>query len=141
MTPPPAPAPVSPATAARILHLGLTMSAVVIAAGAWFFRGTLELPAGTGGALTFAAYALAASGLLAGLAFRRLIPGRSASDSQDAWWKANLPRAVAVWAVGESIVLVGALVYAVGGQLAAATVVALAGFAVLIATAPARLDA
>jgi len=140
VTPPPVPAPASPTTAARVLHVGLTMSAAGLAAIAWFFRGALALPAGTGGALTFAAYALAASGLLAGLAFRRLIPGRSASESQDAWWKANLPKAVAVWAVGESIVLLGALVFAVGGQLAAAGVVALAGFAVLVATAPGRLD-
>jgi len=140
MTPPPVPAPASPATAARILHLGLAMSAVVVAAGAWYFRGTLALPAGTGGALTFAAYALAASGLLAGLAFRRLIPSRSASETADAWWRANLPKAVAVWAVGESIVCLGALVYVVGGQLAAAGVVALAGFAVLVATSPTRLD-
>jgi len=140
VTPPPVPAPASPTTAARALHIGLTMSAIVLAGFAWFFRGTLALPAGTGGALTFAAYALAASGLLAGLAFRRLIPGRSASETQDLWWKANLPKAVAVWAVGESIVLLGALVYAVGGQLAAAGVVALAGFAVLVATAPGRLD-
>ena len=137
---PPVPAPASPTTAARVLHIGLTTSAVVLAGFAWFFRDTLVLPAGTSGALTFAAYALAASGLLAGLAFRRLIPGRSASETQDLWWKANLPKAVAVWAVGESIVLLGALVYAVGGQLAAAGVVALAGFAVLVATAPGRLD-
>jgi len=140
MTPPPVPGPASPATTARVLHIGLTASAVGISALAWMFRGTLELPAGTGGPLTFAAYALAASGLLAGLAFRRLIPGRSASEPSDTWWRANLPKAVAAWAIGESIVLLGALVYAVGGQLAAASVVALAGFAVLVATAPGRLD-
>jgi hypothetical protein len=140
MTPPHVPAPASPVTTARILHLGLVTSALVLAALAWFFRGTLQLPYGTGGALTFAAYALAASGLLAGLAFRRLIPGRNASESPDVWWRANLPKAVAAWAIGESIVLLGALVYSVGGQLAAAGVVALAGFAVLVATAPGRLD-
>jgi len=140
VTPPPAPAPASPATTARILHLGLTVSATVLAVMGWFFRGRLALPAGTGGALTFASYALAASGLLAGLALRRLIPGRSASDPADSWWRANLPKALAAWAVGESIVLLGALVSVVGGQLAAAAAVALAGFAVLVATAPGRLD-
>jgi len=140
MTPPPVPASGSPATTARILHLGLTVTAVVLAGVAWFLRGRLALPAGTGGALTFAAYALAASGLLAGLALRRLIPGRNASEPPDFWWRANLPKALAAWAVGESIVLLGALVYLVGGQLAAAAAVALAGVAVLVATAPARLD-
>lgn len=116
------------------------MSATVLAAMGWFFRGRLALPAGTGGALTFASYALAASGLLAGLALRRLIPGRSASEPSDSWWRANLPKALAAWAVGESIVLLGALVSVVGGQPAAAAAVALAGFAVLVATAPGRLD-
>lgn len=140
MAQPPVPAPGSPATIARVLHTALTVTATVFAVLAWTFRGRLALPAGTGGALTFAAYALAASGLLAGLALRRLIPGRNASDPPDSWWRANLPKALAAWAVGESIVLLGALVCIVGGQLAAAAVVALAGFAVLVATAPARLD-
>jgi hypothetical protein len=124
---------------ARILHIGLIVSAGFLAVLGWFFRGALELPAGTGGAVTFAAYALAASGLLAGLAFRRLIPERTGSQDVDAWWRQHLPKAVAVWAVGESIVLLGAMVFGVGGQLAAAGAVALAGFAILMATAPGRL--
>jgi len=139
MTPPPLPAPASAATAARVLHAGLTASAVALTALAWLFRGALPLPDGTGGAVTFAAYALAASGLLAGLAFRRLIPERSASQDVDAWWRQHLPKAVAVWAIGEGTVLLGALVLAVGGQIVAAFAVVLAGFGVLIATAPVRL--
>jgi hypothetical protein len=89
--------------------------------------------------VTFAAYALAASGLLAGLAFRRLIPERSSAQPADAWWRQHLPKAVAVWAIGEGTVLIGALVLAVGGQPIAALAVVLAGFAVLVATAPSRL--
>jgi len=89
--------------------------------------------------VTFAAYALAASGLLAGLAFRRLIPERSASQDVDAWWRQHLPKAVAVWAIGEGTVLLGALVLAVGGQIVAAFAVVLAGFGVLVAAAPGRL--
>jgi len=129
----------SPATTARILHAGLGASAALLTAIAWLFRGSLPLPDGAGGAVTFAAYALAASGLLAGLAFRRLIPERTTSQSADTWWRQHLPKAVAVWAIGEGTVLVGALVLAVGGQPVAAIAVVFAGFGVLVATAPGRL--
>ena len=139
MTPPPVPTPASLATAARVLHASLGVTAGLIAAASWLYRGFFALPDGTGGAVTFAAYALAASGLLAGLAFRRLIPERTTSQDIDAWWRQNLPKAVAVWAIGEATVILGALVLAVGGQLVAAFAVVLAGFAVLVATAPGRL--
>jgi hypothetical protein len=139
MTPPPVPAPASPATVARILYMSLGVSAGALAALAWVYRGALAIPDGTGGAVTFAAYALAASGLLAGLAFRRLIPERAASQDADTWWRRHLPKAVAVWAIGEGTVLVGALVLAVDGQVIAAFAVILAGFGVLLATTPGRL--
>jgi hypothetical protein len=139
MTPPPAPTPTSLATAARVLHASLSTTAGLMAVVAWWYRGTFALPEGTGGAVTFAAYALAASGLLAGLAFRRLIPERGASQDVDGWWRQHLPKAVAVWAIGEGTVLLGALVLAVGGQVVAAFAVVLAGLAVLVATAPGRL--
>jgi hypothetical protein len=139
MTPPPPPSPASSATTARILHASLGAGAAVLTALAWVFRGSLLLPDGADGAVTFAAYALAASGLLAGLAFRRLIPERAPSQDTDSWWRLHLPKAVAVWAIGEGTVLVGALVLAVGGQDIAAFAVILAGFGVLIATTPGRL--
>jgi hypothetical protein len=119
--------------------MSLGVSAGALAALAWVYRGALAIPDGTGGAVTFAAYALAASGLLAGLAFRRLIPERAASQDADTWWRRHLPKAVAVWAIGEGTVLVGALVLAVDGQAIAAFAVILAGFGVLLATAPGRL--
>lgn len=139
MTPPPVPTPASPATAARVLHAALAVTAGLIAGASWFYRGAIALPEGTGGAVTFAAYALAASGLLAGLAFRRLIPERAPSQSLDAWWGQHLPKAVAAWAIGEGTVILGALVLAVGGQLVSAFAVVLAGVAVLVAAAPGRL--
>lgn len=138
MTLPP-PSPASLATTARIVHTSLGASAAGLSALAWFFRGSVALPEGTGGAVTFAAYALAASGLLAGVAFRRLIPERAQSQDPDAWWRQHLPKAVAVWAIGEGTVLVGALVLGIGGQIVAALAVVLAGFSVLLATAPGRL--
>ena len=92
--------PARPAASAFACAASLAASAAVLTAVAWVFRGSLPLPDGAGGAVTFAAYALAASGLLAGLAFRRLIPERSASQPADAWWRQHLPKAVAVWAIG-----------------------------------------
>lgn len=139
MTAPPPPNPVSPAATARVLHAGLSASAGLLTVLSWIYRGAVPLPEGTGGAVTFAAYALGASGLLAGLAFRRLIPERTASQDSDRWWRLHLPKAVAVWAIGEGTVLLGALVLTVGGPFVAALAVILAGFAVLLATAPGRL--
>lgn len=139
MTAPPPPTPTSPAAVARILHGALFTSAIAMAALGWFFRGGFPMPEGTSGAVTFAAYALAASGLLAGLAFRRLIPERRSAESADDWWRQHLPKALAAWAIGEGTVLLGAVVLGLGGQPVAALLVVLAGVAVLIATAPARL--
>lgn len=139
MTPPPPTSPASPATIARLLHAGLSVSAAGLIGIAWLARGSLVLPDEAGGAVTFAAYALAASGLLAGLAFRRLIPERAPSQDAGAWWRQHLPKAVAVWAIGEGTVLIGALVLAVGGQEIAAFAVILAGIGVLVATTPGRL--
>lgn len=139
MTPPPPPSPASPATIARLLHAGLSVSAAGLIGIAWLARGSLVLPDEAGGAVTFAAYALAASGLLAGLAFRRLIPERAPSQDAGTWWRQHLPKAVAVWAIGEGTVLIGALVLAVGGQEIAAFAVILAGIGVLVATTPGRL--
>lgn len=137
--PPPPPQPASRTAVARLLYTALCGSALGVLAIAWFLRGALLLPEGASGAVTFAAYALAASGLLAGLAFRRLIPDRTTSQSADEWWSRHLPKAVAAWAVGEGTVLISALILAVGGQVAAVLAVALAGIAVLIANAPGRL--
>ncbi len=139
MTPPPVPSPASPAAVARILHGALFASAIAIAGLGWMFRGGFPIPDGTGGAVTFAAYALAASGLLAGVAARRLIPERPSAESADDWWRKHLPKALAAWAIGEGTVLIGALVLGLGGQPVAALLVVLAGVAVLIATAPSRL--
>jgi hypothetical protein len=73
MTLPP-PSPASPATTARILHASLAASAAVLRRS----RSSEGAFAPGGGAVTFAAYA-GRLGLLAGPAFRRLIPERAAS--------------------------------------------------------------
>lgn len=129
----------SAAGTARVLHLALMASAITFVAMGWYFRGRFLLPAGAAGAVGFAAYALAASGLLAGIALRRLLPERGASEPLDAWWRAQLPKAVAVWAIGEGTALFGALVLAVGAGLPAAILVILAGLGVLLANTPGRL--
>lgn len=136
MTTPSAP---SATGTARVLHVALTASAIIFVAMGWYFRGRFLLPAGAAGAVGFAAYALAASGLLAGIALRRLLPERGASESSDAWWRAQLPKAVAVWAIGEGTTLFGSMVLAVGAAMPAAVVVLLAGFGVLLAHSPGRL--
>jgi hypothetical protein len=141
MTQPPPPKPASTGAVARLLHAGLGTSAGILTALGWYFRGSLQLPGETGGAVVFAAYAIAVSGLLAGLAFRRLIPERKPEQAADDWWRQHLPKAVAVWGIGEATVLVGALVLAVGGQVLAGLAVVVAGFGVLVATVPSRLDA
>jgi hypothetical protein len=140
-TPPPVPSPkaVTPATIARILHLTLTASAVLMAAMGWGLRGRFTAPAATTGTLAFAGYALAASGLMAGLSLRRLIPVWGSNQSESDWWQSHLGKALAIWAIGESIVLFGAVILAVSGQALPFAAAAAAGLALLVATAPARL--
>jgi hypothetical protein len=140
-TPPPGSSrrAVTPATTARILHLTLTASTVLMAAMGWALRGRFAAPAATTGALAFAAYALAASGLMAGLSLRRLIPARTGGQSELDWWRSHLGKAIAIWAIGESVVLFGAVVLAVSGQLLPFAAAAAAGLSLLAATTPARI--
>jgi hypothetical protein len=140
-TPPPGTSPrgVTPATTARIIHLTLTASTVLMAAIGWALRGRFAAPSAATGALAFAAYALAASGLMAGFSLRRLIPGRGSRQPELDWWRSHLGKAIAIWAIGESIALFGAVVLAVSGQLLPFGAAAAAGLALLAATTPARL--
>ena len=122
-----------------MLHLTLTASALLMAAMGWALSGRFTAPAAATGTLAFAAYALAASGLMAGLSLRRLIPGRSSNQAEADWWASHLGKAIAIWAIGESIVLFGAVVLAVSGQLLPFGAAAAAGVALFVATAPVRL--
>ena len=130
---------VSPAATARILHLTLTGSTVLMAAVGWALRGRFATPASATGALAFAAYALAASGFMAGLSLRRLIPARPSSQPELDWWRSHLGKAIAIWAIAETSVLFGAVVLVVSGQALPFAAAAAAGLSLLAVTAPARL--
>jgi hypothetical protein len=130
---------VTPVVAARVVHLALTGTSLLMAGIGWALRGLLVAPAAASGALAFAAYALAASGVMAGLSLRHLIPARHSGQAEDTWWRAHLGKAVAVWAIGESVVLLGAVVLVVSGQQVPFAAAAVAGLGLLVATAPARL--
>jgi hypothetical protein len=76
---------------------------------------------------------------MAGLSLRRLIPARAGGQSELDWWRSHLGKAIAIWAIGESVVLFGAVVLAVSGQLLPFGAAAAAGLSLLAATAPARI--
>jgi hypothetical protein len=72
--------------------------------------------------LTLAFRVAAAGVLLMSVIAMRIVRGgmepAGRSDDSDAWWRANFPRAVVVWALAEGSALAGAVFWVVTGDFA-----------------------
>lgn len=107
-------APVSPAISARIIHAALMLGVMLFTVTAWYvgvtsstpvsalpdrrilYLGLFVVSAVLFGAAMYTAARLTASG-----------PGLS----QDEWWRANLGRAIGIWALVETPALLGTAAY------------------------------
>ena len=124
---------------ARIIHLALVSGAVLASGGLLAVRARGQAGFGPAPpALLPALIAVALATVAAAFFLRARIPARGSGTSDDAWWAANLRRAIPVWALLESAALVGAVFYFIGvGR--AGLVVAAAALALLVANGPGRL--
>jgi hypothetical protein len=82
--------------------------------------------------------ALATAAALVFLAVRRRLPERRSGESEDDWWRANLPAALTLWATAEGAALVGAVFHLVTGSSTALAATAL-GLALLAFSTPTAL--
>lgn len=125
------------ATSARIIHLALVLGVVVVTAVLVAVRAALPPPA-TPAVLLPVLVAVALGTIILALVLKARIPGRVGGASDEAWWAVNLRRAIPVWALLESVALVGAVFYFIGVG-PAGVVVAGGALALLVANGPGRL--
>jgi hypothetical protein len=111
--------------------LALLMSVALRTAGVF--------PPGVSGlALDVMPLAIAAAAALVFVTVRRRLPERPSGQSEDDWWRANLPAALTLWATAEGAALVGAVFHLVTGSPTALAATAL-GLALLAFSTPTGL--
>lgn len=107
--------PVSPAISARIIHAALVLGVITFWLVAWSIGNSSAVPAEAlpDRKVLYVALALVSAVLFGGAMFAaaRLGPVR-AGLSQDDWWRANLGKAIVIWALVEAPSLLGLVAYA-----------------------------
>jgi hypothetical protein len=106
--------PVSPGIIARIIHAALVFGVMLFWGTAWYVGTRTSMPVSALpdrkilylGLFVFSAVLFGAAMYTAG----RLTPP-STGMSQDDWWRANLGRAIGIWALVETPALVGTAAY------------------------------
>jgi hypothetical protein len=110
----PAGAPISPAINARIIHAALMLGIVMFWVVAWWLGRSSAMPvyALPDRRVLYIALFLVSAVLFGVAMFRANRLGRvAAGTSQDDWWRANLGKAVVVWALVEAPALLGLIAY------------------------------
>jgi hypothetical protein len=137
VTPPSAPP--APRTTLRLIHGALLVAPLfILGALAVLFRGLppLEL---LSGALGYVLYAASAAGLAFAVWWRLRIPARASGRPEAEYWRATLPRAVALWAMAEGVALLGGVVAILAGQAPVTMVVIVIYVGLMVTFAPNRL--
>ena len=106
--------PVSPAISARIIHGSLVIGVLMFCLVAWYLGRASALPtyALPDRRVLYIALFLVSAMLFGAAMFTANRLGRPApGTSQDEWWRANLGKAVAIWALVEAPALLGLIAY------------------------------
>jgi hypothetical protein len=110
--PPSAPVPL--AISARIIHAALVSGVLLFCGAAWYIGSNTSMPvSAVPDRRVLYLGLILVSGVLFGAAMytsSRLTPPE-AGTSQDDWWRANLGRAVGIWALVETPALLGTVAY------------------------------
>lgn len=123
----------------RVMHGALLAGPLIIAAALWYALGNrLVIPALTG-PVGYGLYAVCAGGFAFGVLWRSRIPARAPGESLDAFWRANLPRAFALYALLEGVAVLGAIIAVLGGQQYPGMAVMLVYLGIMLTFSPGRL--
>lgn len=112
---PPA-APISAAISARIIHASLVLGVVLLWVVAWYVGSNTTTPisAVPDRRVLYVGLAVLSAVLFGAAAYSAARLTRPHPDvSQDEWWRLNLGRAVAVWALVEAPAIIGTIAYLV----------------------------
>jgi hypothetical protein len=107
-------APVSPAISARIIHAALVIGVLMFCLVAWYLGRASAMPvyALPDRRVLYIALFLVSAILFGAAMFTASRLGRPApGTSQDEWWRVNLGKAVAIWALVEAPALLGLVAY------------------------------
>lgn len=110
----PAGAPVSPTINARIIHAALVLGIVMFWFIAWWLGRASTVPAYAlpDRRVLYIALFLVSAALFGAAMFSASRLGHvSPGTSQDEWWRANLGKAVLIWALVEGPALLGLIAY------------------------------
>ncbi len=114
MTPSPASSQ-SAAFTARIIHMALIAGIVMFVVVASLVR---ETPPSSESTATLGRLIpiLAVVAFSAAIIVARRLPRRTSTQSKDEWWRSNQPGAIVVWALVESVGLLGSVLYFLSGS-------------------------
>jgi hypothetical protein len=106
--------PVSPGISAKIIHGALVVGVLMFCLIAWYLGRTSAMPvyALPDRRVLYIALFLVSAILFGAAMFTASRLGRPApGTSQDEWWRVNLGKAVAIWALVEAPTLLGLIAY------------------------------
>lgn len=127
---------------ARLLHASLLVTPILFFAIAVYLGSLPSAPSpDTPGVLRWAGLGVGSVLVAVAAILRSTVPRRLAGEPEDPWWKANLPRAIMLWALAETVGVAGAAVSVVAGDPLGALPLVVASTLLLLHLSPARLSA
>lgn len=125
---------------ARLLHASLLVTPLLFFSIAVYLGTLPSAPTPDApGVLRWAGLGVGSILVAVAALLRNTVPPRLAGEPEDAWWKANLPRAIMLWALAETVGVAGAALSLVAGDPLGALPLVAASTLLLLHLSPARL--
>jgi hypothetical protein len=132
-------APRSPASAARIVYIGLLASTIIISGGALAVSLSLGTVTSGTGSIDWIALVVGLGILGIVLQRRQRLEAQSAGGWADAWWQANSGAALVLWALLEFTSTIGSVVLFATGHIVVFVVLVFLALSGLLLLSPGRL--
>lgn len=127
---------------ARLLHASLLATPLLFFGIAVFLGSLPSAPVSDApGMLRWAGLGVGSVLVAVAAILRNTVPRRLADEPEDPWWKSNLPRAIMLWALAETVGVAGATLSLVAGDPLGALPLVAASTILLLHLSPARLSA
>ena len=125
---------------ARLLHASLLVTPLLFFSIAVYLGTLPSAPTPDApGVLRWAGLGVGSILVAVAALLRNTVPQRLAGEPEDAWWKANLPRAIMLWALAETVGVAGAALSLVAGDPLGALPLVAGSTLLLLHLSPARL--
>lgn len=129
-----------PAVTARLIHLALLSTPIVLWGASLFILSSAESQPSSPPALRWIGLGIGAGLVAASALVRGSVPGRGPQEPADAWWQSQLPRVVMLWGMAEAVGVLGVVLAMVAGDPVGALPLLVASAGLLVYLAPSRLE-